>query len=175
MVAVAVRGVEFVPERWLFHIEPGDEALGDMLIRLRKERGWSQYDVAREIVLPGEKVASLQTVVHRYEAEKVANPSDKMLNRFAALYGVPRRTIDYAAFQSKLRRERQLIPPDSLVVGPVSATLREAVETVGELEDREGELDEEERAEFRNDMRARWHAIKARRSRKPTPINPPTK
>jgi transcriptional regulator with XRE-family HTH domain len=126
-----------VPDRWLIHIAPEDETLGDMVSRLRRARGWSQSRLAREISRPGENIASLQSLVTRYENERITRPSGDMLERFARVFELPRRDVEFAAFQSSLRRERQPIPPNSVVIGPAVPALVDVLRALDTIEDDE--------------------------------------
>ena len=135
MVAVAVRRVDLAPDRYLIYIDPQEEPLGDMLIRLRGERGWSQTDLARAIARPGEKIASLASLINKYESGGISNPDDDMIGRLATALDVSWHTIDYAAHVAAKRRRRKPIPPNSFVIGPVTPELREVLEALKRAED----------------------------------------
>lgn len=127
MVAVAVRSLVPVPDRWVRYFDPDDEPLGDLLLRLRKERGWSQTDLARLVARSDERVQSIASLINKYERGGVSKMSDDMAERLGDVLGVPARRIKYAAFA---QAERQPIPPDSLIVGPVDPELRLVIETI---------------------------------------------
>jgi len=61
-------------------VDMGDESLGQRLARLRKERGWTQKQIA-------ERTGLIQELVSNYETDKLRLNADMIL-RFAEVYNV---------------------------------------------------------------------------------------
>jgi transcriptional regulator with XRE-family HTH domain len=64
----------------LLAVDMGDESLGQRIARLRKERGWTQKQIA-------ERTGLIQELVSNYETDKLRlNPA--MILRFAEVFGI---------------------------------------------------------------------------------------
>jgi len=61
-------------------VDMGEESLGQRLARLRKERGWTQKQIA-------ERTGLIQELVSNYETDKLRLNADMIL-RFAEVYNV---------------------------------------------------------------------------------------
>jgi transcriptional regulator with XRE-family HTH domain len=61
-------------------VDMGDESLGQRLARLRKERGWTQKQIA-------ERTGLIQELVSNYETDKLRLNADMIL-RFAEVFDV---------------------------------------------------------------------------------------
>ena len=77
------RYTQAMPTRSRLKLKPvdmGEESLGQRLARLRKERGWTQKQIA-------ERTGLIQELVSNYETDKLRLNADMIL-RFAEVYNV---------------------------------------------------------------------------------------
>jgi len=77
------RYTQAMPTRSKLKLKPvdmGEESLGQRLARLRKERGWTQKQIA-------ERTGLIQELVSNYETDKLRLNADMIL-RFAEVYNV---------------------------------------------------------------------------------------
>ncbi len=77
------RYTQVMPTRSKLKLKPvdmGEESLGQRLARLRKERGWTQKQIA-------ERTGLIQELVSNYETDKLRLNADMIL-RFAEVYNV---------------------------------------------------------------------------------------
>lgn len=142
MVAMQIRSYESVsPSRWRIHLQPEAEMVGHMLHRLRRvERGWTQLQLAARLyperVGNSQEMSALQTKLSRYERNNVRDMDPDVVMRLERLYGLPENTIRDAMWRTRQQLEqREQIPDDSFVIGPVSPELAELFEELDPIED----------------------------------------
>lgn len=115
------------PERWMISIDPLEETLGDLMLRMRTQRGWYQKDVARAMGLPPER----QSLLSRYENDSVVRPNPEIIEGIARVYELPLEVVTMAAHRSSQRR--QSLPGPSVAI-PQEPELIEAVRALFLLE-----------------------------------------
>lgn len=115
------------PDRWMIAIDPKEETLGDLMLRMRTQRGWYQKDVARAMGLAPER----QSLLSRYENDAVVRPNPEIIEGVARIYELPLETVTMAAHRSSQRR--QALPGPSVAI-PAEPELIEAVNALFLLE-----------------------------------------
>lgn len=115
------------PERWMISIDPKEETLGDLMLRMRTQRGWYQKDVARAMGLAPER----QSLLSRYENDSVVRPNPEIIEGISRVYELPLEVVTMAAHRSSQRR--QALPGPSVAI-PAEPELIEAVRALFLLE-----------------------------------------
>lgn len=93
------------PTRKLPPLDYGNETLGQRLARLRKERGYTQVDLAK-------KIGIIQTLISDYELDKL-RLSAEMAVRFAMVLDV---TVDELVSPKATAKKRSVRAPSLKVV-----------------------------------------------------------
>ena len=123
------------PDRWMISLNPETETLGQMLRRLREERGWTQFDLAAlvepELADDYRAMRNLQSNLSRYETENIKRPDEVLLEKLERIYGLAPDTLAVAHNRSALQRKRvSTPPPNSVAIGPAEPELKEAVQAL---------------------------------------------
>lgn len=135
MVAM-LRSYEYMPPtRYLIRLDPEAETLGQMLRRLRDERGWKQEQVAA-LVDPERAddfraMKNMQSLLSRYESDTMKRPDTFLLERLEQVYELAPDTLVLAATHTerKSRRQETLFPVRDSDVDAVRRFSRHLVES----------------------------------------------
>lgn len=144
MVVNYVRSFDLVPpERWMIRLDPESETLGPILRRLRDDRGWTLYELARRVypdrANESREMKNKESLLSRYETNQMKNPDPAVLDRLEDVYGLPRDTLTLAHSRTqRYLRMRESIPAsERTVIIPDEPELIEAVNALFLLEDHE--------------------------------------
>ena len=123
------------PRRWSYTVPAPPESFGDHLARARRDAGMTQEELA-------EDAAITQSMVSSYETGKTQNPDPAVVARLEKALNLQAGTLfDRAGYRLGKRLVQQAAPPPgALVVADPSPEIRELVEAVIDIDERDPAL-----------------------------------